>query len=123
MEAQGRQAAGQKVPVLEEKQQGQVEDHRRGHRHPRSPVVPLLLALVHQHAVGVVDGDGGEHDDDIDRLAPAVEDEVEDQQHAVAPLQGREVVDQKHNGQVGEEKEQAGENQAQTPQFDSMSRG
>ena len=62
-DGQEAQAPGDKVPVLEEKQQRQIENHRGGNRHPGAFVAALLFAFVHQQAMGVVNGDGGEHDD------------------------------------------------------------
>jgi len=57
--------------------------------------------------VGVVDGDGGEHDKDIDGLSPAVKDEVEEEQHGVAELQRGDIIHRQHDGEV-EEQEKGG---------------
>lgn len=84
------------------------------------PVIAAPLAAFHQHAVGVVNGNGGKHDEDIHRLAPGVKDQVEDQQHRVAGLQRREVVDQQHDGQVQEEKIRTGKDQKVTFFFASF---
>ena len=97
---QGVQVLGKERPVLEKAQEQQVEDHRLGHEPPGLPViVPVLL---HQQAVGVVDGDGEEHDDDVHRLSPAVEQQAHRQQDEVPPLQGREEVHQQRQRQVEE---------------------
>ena len=116
----GGQAPGHKVPVFEKEQQRQVENHGRGHRPAGRPVIAAPLAAFHQHAVGVVNGNGGKHDEDIHRLAPGVKDQVEDQQHRVAGLQRREVVDQQHDGQVQEEKIRTGKDQKVTFFFASF---
>ena len=110
-DGQEAQAPGDKVPVLEEKQQRQIENHRGGNRHPGAFVAALLFAFVHQQAMGVVNGDGGEHDDDIHRLPPAIENKVQHQKGQVPPPQGGQVIGQQDRGQVGKEKEHAGKDQ------------
>ena len=109
------EGAGDKIPVFEEEQQRQVEHHRRGHRQPGAFVVASLLAPGDQHAVGVVDGDGGEHDEDVLGLAPPVEDQVKDQQHRIAQAQGSDIVDQQYDGQIEKQKIKAGKDQGAYP--------
>ena len=92
--------SAKKVPYLKKPSSSQVEDHRLGHEPPGLFVIaPVLL---HQQAVGVVDGDGEEHDDDVHRLPPAVEQQAHQQQDEVPPLQGREEVHQQRQRQVEE---------------------
>ena len=58
--------------------------------------------------MGVVHGNGQQHDRNIHRLSPAVEQQAHRQQTEVAELQGREPVDRQHRRQVEEQKGQAG---------------
>ena len=58
-----------------------------------------LFAPLHQHAVGVVDGGGQEHDDDIDPLPPVVEKQRGAQDYYVPELSGHQVVDQQSERQ------------------------
>ena len=90
---------GDKVPVLEEEQQGQVEHDGGGHRHPGTPIVVPPLAAFYQQAVGIVDGGGQEHDDDIDPLPPVVEKQRGAQDYYVPELSGHQVVDQQSERQ------------------------
>ena len=92
------QVLRQKSPVLEKAQEQQIEDHRLGHEPPGLFVVGAVL--LHQQTVGVVDQDGQEHDDDIHRLSPAVEEQAHHQQHEVPPPQRREKVHQQRQRQV-----------------------
>ena len=103
VQTDGGQIGGNEVPVLEEEQQGQIEDDRTGNGGFCPLEVALVLAPGDQHAVGVVNGDGGEHDDNVHRLAPAVEGQTDDEQHQVAEFQRYNVVQQQHNGQVEEQ--------------------
>ena len=70
------QASGDKVPVFEEKQKGQVKDYGRCHRAFCSLAVAPLFILVHQQAVRVVNGDRDKHDKNIYRFTPSIEDQV-----------------------------------------------
>ncbi len=114
-QAHRRQAAGDEVIILEEAQQQKVEHHRRGHRQPGPPVIAFGFTPGDDPPVGVVDGDGQEHDEHIHRLAPAVEDQVGEEQHQVAPAQGGEVVKGQYNGEIEEEKIRAGKNHGLSP--------
>ena len=98
-QAHGLQRTGQEVPVLEEQQQSQVKDDGRGHRQPGSFVIAFVLATLHQHTVGIVDGGGQEHDGHILSLAPVIEEQRRDQQYHVAPLPGHQVIDQQGQSQ------------------------
>ena len=109
----GVDVGSEEVPVFEEKEDGQVADHRRGHRAP-GQAVPAPPAL-HQAAVGVVHGDGEEHDNDIDRLSPAVEKEAQQHQAQVPQFQGDGFIDGQRHRQVEKEKRQAGKNHRQSP--------
>ena len=91
---------GRIVFMSEEKQQREVKHHRRRYRHARTFVVAALLAARDEHTVGIVDGDGGKHDENIHRLAPGVEGEADDKQHEVSQLQRHDVVQRQHDGQI-----------------------
>ena len=88
----GGERFGQEVPILEEEQQGQIEEYRGGHRRPCAPVVSSLLTAGDEYAVGVIDGDGGEHDEDILGLSPAVKNEVEEEQYGISPFQWCDII-------------------------------
>ena len=113
--ADGGKAPGDEVPVLEEAQQGQVEDHRRGHRHPGTPVIAFCFTPGDNPPVGVVDGDGQEHDHHVHRLPPAVEDQVGDEEHQIAPPQGGDVVQGQYDGEIEEQKIRTGKYHTRSP--------
>ena len=89
---------GQEVPVFEKPQEQQVEHHRLPHEPPGFFVV--LPVLFHQQAVDIVNEDGGEHDDDIHRFAPAVEKQADQQKHQVPPPQRRQKIHRKRQRQI-----------------------
>ena len=96
---QQKQVVRQEVPILEKAQKQQVEYHRLRHEPPGLfVVVPVLL---HQQAVGIVNEDGEEHDDDIDRLAPTVEKQAHQQQRQIPPAQGRQKISRQRQRQIG----------------------
>ena len=96
----GGQVHRQEVPVLEKAQKQQVEHHRLPHKPPGLFVIgPVLL---HQQAMGVVDENGEEHDEDVDRLSPAVKHQAHRQQHQIPPLQRHQKIHQQRQRQVGE---------------------
>jgi hypothetical protein len=55
---------------------------------------------VDQQAADVVEQDGGDHQEQVNGLAPAVEDQAGDQQHGIAQFLWQDVVQRQHNGQV-----------------------
>ena len=78
--------AAMKSQYLKKPSSARLKIHRLGHEPPGLFVVgPVLL---HQQSVGVVDGDGHEHDDDVHRFAPAVEQQAHQQQNEVRHFRG-----------------------------------
>ena len=92
----------QKIIILEEKEQAQVDDGVYG-KNP-SGFVPVR---VHQQARGVVDGDGQEHEHHVDRLAPAVKHQVHREEPQISPARRDQVIDQQRDRQVKEQKQEA----------------
>ena len=100
---------GHQIPVLKEEQDGKVEHQSYRHGDAGAPVVALLLAPRHDQSRKVVQHDGEDHQQDIHRLAPAVEHQVAHQQHQVAQLQRRDIVQQQDDGQIEEQEVGRGE--------------
>ena len=84
------QVGGKEIPVFEETQQPQIQDHALRHE-PPSQLVPAAV-LLHQHPVGIVNEDGQHHNDDIHRFPPAIEHQAGQQQGQIPPSQGNGEV-------------------------------
>ena len=97
-----------KVIVLEKDQKSQVDDHRAGHYFPAEPVV--FPVAGNEQAMAVIHQNGEDHDEHINGLAPAVEDQVENQKGQVPPSAGGYVIDAQRQGQIEKQKEYAAEN-------------
>ena len=87
------QILNEEVGVLEEQQHPQIEAHRQDQPEFR-PLGVALAVLADGKAREVGHGNGKEHDDDVGRLAEAVEDHAEEKQHEIPTLQGHDIVDQ-----------------------------
>ena len=90
------QGSGYQIPILEEEQDGQVQSQGEAHRPPCPFVVAFLLAAVDDDAGEIVQHNGEDHQQDIHRLAPAVKQQVEHQQHKIAQLQGGDIVEKQY---------------------------
>jgi hypothetical protein len=97
---------GDEVPVLEEDQDCKIEEHRGRHRPPGLPVI--RPPALHQHAVDVVNHDGQQHDENVDRLSPAIEKQAHQQQNQIPQLQRRQLIDGQHGHEIEKQKGQAG---------------
>ena len=78
-DAEALEGVGHQHPVFEEEQDGQVQAQGDAHRPPGPLVVAPGLAPVDDDAGKVVQHDGEEHQQDVDRLTPPVEHQVDHQ--------------------------------------------
>ena len=95
----------QKIPVLEEEQDGQIEKDRGCHRQTGIAILPPVRELLNQQSVGVVDARGEQHDDRIALLTPVVEKQRSEHQNAVAQPQGHQIIDQQDDRQKIKQKQ------------------
>ena len=70
---QAVQVADEKIGVFEEGQQREIAHHRQHQDPPSRPDVPLFQPGVHPAAQAVVHQDRKHHQQNIHRLAPAVQ--------------------------------------------------
>ena len=92
----------QKARVFEPGQQSQIEDDGPDQSGLRG--ASLCLALGDAPAADIVERDGEEHQQQIHRLAPAIEHQAAQQQHRVAEAARRQIVQRKDGGQEEKQK-------------------
>ncbi len=80
------------VGVLEEEQNSQVAHHRQNQHSFCALLLSAAAEKADAQAVAVVEHRGEEHDEDVFRLAPAVEQQAGQQQHDVAAFARAEIV-------------------------------
>ena len=105
---------GDEVVVLEKAEQGQVDDHVDD----EDGLGLLLLReppAAYEQAVDVVYRDGKQHEDDENRLAPAVKNEVCDEEYGIAPSDRGDVIQKQHHGQIYEHEQYAGKDHRRRP--------
>jgi hypothetical protein len=78
-------------------------------RNPLRPGPVRIPAAADGFAAQPVHQDGEDHDQHVDRFAPAVEEQRDDQQNQIAPAERNGLVDQHHNRQICEQKCQTAE--------------
>ena len=101
--------------VLKEGQGPQVQHHGGGQQSLPAPAGPGALQ---EQAGGIVDGHGGQHQQHIDRFAVGVEDQIHQQQEAVAQAEipaGNQKIAQQRYRQEDEEKGNAGKYHGDPP--------
>ena len=94
---------GEEIIVFEKEQQPQIDD--RVHRQDELRPIP---APIHQKAGGIVHRDGEDHQEDKDRLAPPVKDQIDEEKPEPAPAHRQKIVHRQHGGQVEEQEQKAG---------------
>ena len=93
--------------VLEKSEQNQVEAHAETQRRPAGARRPKV---VDEEARNEIAEDGGEHHQQVDPLAPGVEQQTGDKEQDVARPPPGATVQEKHRGQEKEEKGDGAEN-------------
>ena len=104
-DVQERQIAeriGEESRVFEETQKTEVDAYRQDEEDLRLLLVRLAV-FVDEVAAGIVDDGGKDHQGDIYRLAPAVENEVDDKEQEVAPFARTYVIEYQHDRQIHEQ--------------------
>ena len=106
MNAEGDQILCQEVKVFEETQKDEVEYHAG--RKDLLRFLPLAVpSLCDRVSEDPVDDDRGDHDENIDGLAPAVEEQGDDQKHEIAPAHRHKKINCQNDRQIGIQKCQA----------------
>ena len=102
-EGQQAQRLCDEVVILEKAEQGKIY-----HNVQNEDSLGLFLLrqppAAYQHTINIVYGDGKQHEDDENRLAPAVKHQVCNKKYWVAPPDRGDVIQRQHHGQVYEHK-------------------
>ena len=96
-----------KVIVFEKQKQCQIEYHRGCDDGTGLSVVGAIF--FHQHTMGIVDQNGQDHDQNIDRLSPAIKCQAEQQQHQIPQPQRRKAINEQTDGKIKEQKQDTAE--------------
>ena len=99
--------------ILEEAEQREVDRDRRNEQRP--PHARPAVKLFHQQAVAVVHDRGKEHQHDVDRLAPGVEDQARKKQQQVPKPPRHREIEQDRQRQKERQKAQARKDHARPP--------
>ena len=114
---QAVQVVDGEIRVLEEAQDPQIAHHVHDQHGLGGLLLPGVLKMADEPGVGVVEHRGEQHDQDILRLAPAVEHKAEQQQHGIACLPGAQEIDPRHHRQEDQQKDGAAEYHKGSPSF------
>ena len=98
---QRREDGHGEIPVFEKSEDEEIHRDRRRQVRLRAAAVRLPV-LPDEPPEDIIDGHRREHEEDVQRLAPAVEDETDGEQHRVPPLQRRVEIQKQHGGEVQE---------------------
>ena len=109
------QSSSGKVPVFEEEQNAQIENHRGSHGEFCACVVSFFFAPVYDQTVGVVNSDGYQHDEGVDLLAPVIEKQGREQQNEIAKAHRHHIIDQQYQRQIVKQKQGCGKNHKKPP--------
>ena len=96
------QVDGEEIPVLEETEQEQVKNDAQ-HESPFSLCRGGISVSGNIQTEEPVDSDRGDHDQDIDRFTPAVEEKADQKQHQIAETQRYGKIGQQHKRQISKQ--------------------
>lgn len=99
-EAEQVQIADKEVIVFEEAQKTDIEDHAPG-QNPAGFLPVGIPVFCNGIAEDPVDDDGRDHDQYIDRFAPAIEEQTGNQQPEVPPSDRHKEINRQDNRQIG----------------------
>ena len=95
-------APDQKIGAFKKAQKAQVNDDRRGHRHPGHPDTPLLLKMFYQLSVKKIHQGGKQEQGDINGLSPSIKNKASNEENAIAKPCGHQIIGQYHSRQKPE---------------------
>ena len=111
-------AIKEEVGVLEEQKHGQIETDRQDQPEFRL-FRSAFTVLADGEAREVGHRDREEHHQDVGRLSEAVEDQAQQKQSQIPPLQRHDIVDQKGEGKEPEEEYGGGKDHRENPFVES----
>ena len=104
-QGQEREIGGKEVVILEKQQKGEIDGDGKNH-HPFGAFLVSFSVLFDKKAESVRHGNGSEHQQNVDGLAPTVKGKAYNKEHEIAPFAWNNIVAKQGQGQIRKQKYQ-----------------